>query len=147
MKLVVDANVFISALIGGKAAKLLFNPNFNLLTTEHTTWEVKKYFPQLASYSEKSPTQLLYLFELIPVRACQSKEYETYLPPAHLLIGDRDPFDVDILALTLKTGVPLWSNDSDFEQIDKITLLKTEDVMELARFLRVTNNNGDLNMP
>ena len=42
MKLVVDANIFISALIGGKAAALLFNPNFDLLTTERTTWEVKK---------------------------------------------------------------------------------------------------------
>jgi len=136
MKLVVDANVFISALIGGKAAKLLFNPNFNLLTTERTTWEVKKYLPQLASYSEKGPTQLLYLFELIPVRACQSKEYETFLPTAQLLIGDRDTFDVDILALTLKKGVPLWSNDSDFEQVDKITLLKTEDVIELVRFFK-----------
>jgi predicted nucleic acid-binding protein len=45
MKLVVDANIFISALIGGKAAELLFNPNFDLLTTERTTWEVKKYLP------------------------------------------------------------------------------------------------------
>jgi predicted nucleic acid-binding protein len=31
MKLVVDANVFISALVGGKAAELLFNPNLELL--------------------------------------------------------------------------------------------------------------------
>ena len=45
MKLVVDANIFISALTGGKAAELLFNPNFDLLTTERTTWEVKKYIP------------------------------------------------------------------------------------------------------
>ncbi len=51
MKLVVDANIFISALIGGKAAELLFNPNFDLLTAERTTWEVKKYLPQLAEYS------------------------------------------------------------------------------------------------
>lgn len=46
MKLVVDANIFISALIGGKAAELLFNPKFDLLTTERTTWEVKKYLIQ-----------------------------------------------------------------------------------------------------
>jgi predicted nucleic acid-binding protein len=46
MKLVVDANIFISALIGGKAAELLFNPNFDLFTTERTTWEVKKYLIQ-----------------------------------------------------------------------------------------------------
>jgi predicted nucleic acid-binding protein len=135
MKLVVDANIFISALIGGKAAELLFNPNFDLLTTERTTWEVKKYLPQLAEYTEDTSAHLLYLFELITVRACQSKEYETSLSTAQLLIGDRDPFDVDILALTLETGVPLWSNDADFEKIDEITLFKTEDVLELVRFL------------
>ena len=75
------------------------------------------------------------MFELIPVRALQSKEYETSLSTAQLLIGERDPFDVDILALTLKTGVPLWSNDSDFEKIDEITLFKTEDIVELVGFL------------
>ena len=117
MKLVVDANIFISALIGGKAAELLFNPNFELLTTERTTWEVKKYLPELAAHTEKSPADLLLLFELIPVRAYQSKEYETSLSTAQHLIGDRDPFDVDILALTLETGAPLWSNDSYFEGI------------------------------
>ena len=136
MKLVVDANVFISALMGGKAAELLFNPNFELLTTERTTWEVKKYLPQLAAYTEKSPADLLLLFELIPVRACQSKEYETSLSTAQDLIGDRDPFDVDILALTLETGAPLWSNDADFEEIEKITLFKTKDIIYLVRFFK-----------
>ena len=136
MKLVVDANVFISALIGGKAAELLFNPNFDLLTTERTTWEVNKYLPELAAYAEKSVENLLLLFELIPVRACQSKEYETSLSTAQHLIGDRDPFDVDILALTLETGSPLWSNDSDFEEIDKITLLKTKDIIDLVKFFK-----------
>ena len=135
MKLVVDANIFISALIGGKAAELFFNPNFDLLTTERTTWEVKKYIPQLAEYIEDTSAHLLYLFELIPVRACQSKEYESSLSTAQLLIGDRDPCDVDILALALEIGVPLWSNDADFEKIDEIILFKTEDIMELVGFL------------
>jgi len=141
MKLVVDANIFISALIGGKAAELLFNPNFDLLTTERTTWEVKKYIPQLAEYTENTSAHLLYLFELIPVRACQSKEYEASLEIAQLLIGDRDPYDVDILALTLETEAPLWSNDADFEKIDQIILLNTEDIMELIRFLNADKLN------
>ena len=136
MKLVVDANVFISALIGGRAAELLFNPNFELLTTERTTWEVKKYLAKLAAYTEKTPADLLLLFELVPVRACQSEEYEPSLSTAQNLIGDRDPFDVDILALALETGAPLWSNDSDFEEIVKITLYKTKDVMDLVEFLK-----------
>ncbi len=137
MKLVVDANVFISALIGGKAAELLFNPDFELITTERTTWEVKKYLPKLAEHADQTPSSLLLLFELIPVKACQSREYERSLSKAQNLIGNRDPFDVDILALTLETGAPLWSNDSDFEEIDKITLLKTKDVIDLVDFLKI----------
>ena len=87
-------------------------------------------------YTEKSPADLLLLFELIPVRACQSREYERSLSMAQDLIGNRDPFDVDILALTLETGAPLWSNDSDFEEIDKITLLKTRDIIDLVEFFK-----------
>ena len=137
MKLVLDANIFISALIGGKAAELLFNPNFDLLTTERTTWEVKKYIPQLAEYSEDTSAHLLFLFELIPVRACQSNEYEKSLSIARSIIGSRDPCDVDILALTLETRVPLWSNDADFENINEITLFKTEDIIELVKLFKV----------
>ena len=137
MKLVVDANVFISALVGGKAAELLFNPNFELVTTERTTWEVKKYLPKLAAHTDQTPPDLLLLFELIPVKAYQSREYESSLSRAQALIGNRDPFDIDILALTLKTGAPLWSNDSDFEKIDNITLLKTKDVIDLVGFLEI----------
>lgn len=137
MKLVVDANVFISALIGGKAGELLFNPNFELITAECTTWEVKKYLPELAAHTDQTPQNLLLLFELIPVKAYQSKDYENCLPRARDLIGNRDPFDIDILALTLKTRTPLWSNDSDFEGIDNIILLKTKDVIDLLTFLKI----------
>ena len=48
MKLVVDVNVFISALIGGKAAELLFNPDFELITTERTTFDKKGCFAKVS---------------------------------------------------------------------------------------------------
>ena len=31
------------------------------------------------------------------------------------IVEQRDPDDVEVLALTLRLGVPLWSNDRDFE--------------------------------
>lgn len=124
-------------IIGGKPAELLFNPDFELITTERTTWEVKKYLPKLAEHTDQTPSSLLLLFELIPVKACQSREYERSLSKAQNLIGNRDPFDVDILALTLETGAPLWSNDSHFEEIDKITLLKIKDIIDLVDFLKI----------
>ena len=42
---------------------------------------------------------------------------------------------VDILTLALESGVPLWSNETDFEEIDEITLFETKEVIELVRFL------------
>jgi len=41
------------------------------------------------------------------------------------------------LYLSLETGAPLLSNNSDFEEIDKITLLKTKDVINLVDFLKI----------
>jgi len=32
------------------------------------------------------------------------------------LIGERDPDDVDLLALALKLDIPIWTNDRDFEK-------------------------------
>lgn len=37
------------------------------------------------------------------------------LPQARKLIAQRDPDDVGVLALTIQSGLPLWSNDNDFE--------------------------------
>jgi predicted nucleic acid-binding protein len=31
-------------------------------------------------------------------------------------LGRRDPDDVDVLALALHAGVPVWSNDDDFRE-------------------------------
>jgi predicted nucleic acid-binding protein len=41
--------------------------------------------------------------------------YEKSIPEARRRIGRRDPDDVDILALALHAGIPVWSNDNDFE--------------------------------
>jgi predicted nucleic acid-binding protein len=41
--------------------------------------------------------------------------YATKVPEAQRRIGHRDSNDVEILALALHMGVPLWSNDNDFE--------------------------------
>jgi hypothetical protein len=51
--IVVDANVMLSALLGGYAAHLLVNPAAQFVTTERTTWEVKKYIPRVAGVADR----------------------------------------------------------------------------------------------
>jgi predicted nucleic acid-binding protein len=128
-RIVVDANILISALLGGKSGQIIFYPQFDFITTERTTWEVKRYIPRLAQKLRRSELELLETFEMLPITAYQERDYEDLLPKAHELIDARDPKDADILALALATGAPLWSEDRDFEDIAEITWLRTEEML------------------
>jgi len=51
----------------------------------------------------------------LPVTLLGREVYEKRIPEARRRIARRDPDDVEILALALHTGLPIWSNDNDFE--------------------------------
>jgi predicted nucleic acid-binding protein len=127
---VVGANILISALLGGKPHRILFDSRFHFITTERTTWEVKRYIPFLAKKLDLSELEILSAFESLPITAYQSRYYAEQLTKANTLIAIRDAKDVDILALALATGAPLWSQDRDFEHIEEIIWVTTEEMME-----------------
>lgn len=130
LRVVVDANILMSALLGGKPRRILFDSRFHFITTERTTWEVKRYIPFLAQKLGLAELEILSAFESLPITAYQSRDYEHQLPRAHELIAARDPKDVDVLALALATGAPLWSQDRDFEGIEEIIWVTTEEMLE-----------------
>jgi len=68
----VDANPLLSALRGGRARTMLFSGKFTLITTEHTTWEVKKYIPELSSQSGIPESDLFYAFDRLPKPVSQA---------------------------------------------------------------------------
>ncbi len=49
--IVVDANIVMSALLGGKPSAILFDHRFQFVTTEFTIKEVEKYLPRLEKKS------------------------------------------------------------------------------------------------
>jgi predicted nucleic acid-binding protein len=51
----------------------------------------------------------------LPVTVVDSSVYARSVSEARRRIGRRDPDDIDILALALHFGLPIWSNDNDFE--------------------------------
>ncbi|OGY43514.1 MAG: hypothetical protein A2729_01425 [Candidatus Buchananbacteria bacterium RIFCSPHIGHO2_01_FULL_39_14] len=125
LTIIVDANPIISALLGGFSRQILFNHNFNFITTYYTLNEVRKYIPYIAKKADVSEEYILSALELIPLKVYQNTEYSSFLPKAKVLITDQK--DVDILALALKFEYPLWSNDLHFENIPNIKLMKTKD--------------------
>jgi predicted nucleic acid-binding protein len=51
----------------------------------------------------------------LPVTAVNASVYARSVSEARRRIGRRDPDQIDILALALHFGLPIWSNDNDFE--------------------------------
>ena len=129
--LVVDANVLLSALLGGAAREVVFSGDFELYSTQHTLFEVEKYLPRMAEKLGQPVLDLFKEFQLLPVVACQPNRYDSHVEAADRLIGRRDPKDVQILALTLRLGCPIWTEDRDFENLPDVTVRKTADLLAL----------------
>ncbi len=118
MRLVADANVLLSAVIGGRARAVLDHPSITeVLTAEATHAEVQEYAAQLAVKKRLSQDIVLLAVASLPVELVARGAYEKSIPGAKRRIGHRDPDDVEVLALALHTGLPIWSNDSDFENV------------------------------
>lgn len=115
-KLVVDANPIISALLGGAALRVFWGPSLKeLVTTRFTINEILPYLPRLAKKISVPEALLRLELDLLPLTIYEKDSYQGQITEATKRIGDRDPKDVDVLALTLTLGCPLWSNDHDFE--------------------------------
>ncbi len=117
MRLVADANVLLAAVLGGRTKAVLQHPEIEeVLTAEVTLAEVQEYAVILARKRRLSLDTLLLAVAALPVTLVEANVYAAALPQARKLIAHRDPDDVDVLALVLQLGLPLWSNDNNFEE-------------------------------
>ena len=115
-KLVVDANPILATLLGGSARRIFFDTDITEFAVPGTVLdEVRAYLPELAEKLGASPALLEFQFDLLPLRLYPLRAYATAIPEARRRIAWRDPDDVNVLALTLRLDVPLWTNDRDFD--------------------------------
>jgi predicted nucleic acid-binding protein len=116
MKLAADANVLLSAVIGGRARLVLSHPEIDeVLTTATVFAEVEEYACVLGRKKKLALETLMLAVASLPVSIVAREIYAGSMPKARRQIGKRDPDDVELLALALHFKVPLWTNDNDFE--------------------------------
>jgi predicted nucleic acid-binding protein len=111
-----DANVLLSAVLGHAALRVFTQTDLSVLTTQGVLQEVREYLPLVANQYDMIPQALEGQLRLLAVRGCEPEEYAAKLETAKRVIARRDPDDVDLLALALALGVPVWSNDNDFKE-------------------------------
>lgn len=116
MRLVADANVLLSAVIGGKAKLVFEHPLVEaVFTAEPVYAEVEEYAGYLAKKKRIDLETVLLAVASLPVALVSPEAYRASMARARRMIGKRDPDDVDLLALALHMKLPLWSNDKDFD--------------------------------
>jgi predicted nucleic acid-binding protein len=116
VRLVADANVLLSAVIGGRAGLALRHDKIEQVFTPAAAYdELFEYLPSLAKKKRLELDTLLLACAALPVTVVERSEYEGKLSTARRRIGKRDPDDVDVLALALHLSVAVWSNDNDFD--------------------------------
>ena len=129
VKLAADANVLLSAVIGGRARLVFRHPKIQeILTTAHTFSEVEEYAPVLAERRGLPADVIILAVAALPIVIVDRARYAKKLPDALRRIGRRDPEDAELLALALQFKIPVWSNDKDFNSVN-VDLFTTGDIL------------------
>lgn len=131
---VADANVLLSVSLGHAAKKVFQNPGaVEVFVTDVAADEVREYLPELADKYHLDPAQVMRTFAVLPVEIVPESGYRAHLKEAERLMSVRDPDDAPNLALALERGLPIWSNDNDYDHTG-ITVYPTAVLLKILGF-------------
>ncbi len=133
MKLVVDANVVISALIASsKTRELIVTLEPELLTPEVVHVEIGNYEDLIVEKSGMDSKRVQQFMDLLfqYIETVPASEFHPYIEEAEEAIGDADPDDVLYVACALARNAGVWSDDSDFDEQDVLPVFTTGEVVE-----------------
>jgi len=133
MNIVVDTNIFISALIKDSTTRnSIVNSKDNLLFPEFEFNEIEEHKEEILEKSQLSENEFNSLFSnlLKYVQIVKTKEIINYKKQAFDIIGKIDEDDVIFIATALAYNASIWSDDTDFKKQDKIKILTTKEIVE-----------------
>ena len=134
MEVIIDANIFVAALLKkGATRKLLLNDELVLYTPEYVIEEI---FDHLQEFETKSHLSRISLEELVKVLIIESKmniipkdELRPFIKKADEITPDPD--DVMYFAAALKQNIGIWSNDKALQQQKTVKVYSTNDLIKL----------------
>lgn len=133
MKLVIDANVVISALIAdSKTRELIVTLEPDLLTPAFVHDEIENYEDLIVEKSGMKPDRVAQFIDLLfrYIDVVPASEFYPAIESANRAIGDTDPDDVLYLACAVATDAAIWSDDSDFDEQSLVDVYSTSDVID-----------------
>lgn len=131
MKLVVDTNVLLSALIADSVTRTLLGAvDVPLVAPVALKRELGEHSELVLEKSGLSEAELGELTERLfeHIEFVPDSELEAYRAEAADVLADIDPDDVIFLAAALAVGGGIWSDDRHFREQDLVPVVTTRDV-------------------
>ncbi len=135
MNVVVDTNIFISALIKeGFTRKMLVNSKHNFLFPEFEFEEIYNHKQEIIEKSHLSEIELdiLLLRLLKHVRIIPTEMIIKYYKDAKEIMKEIDEDDSIFIATALTFNCPIWSDDKHFQKQNSIKIYTTKDLFKLG---------------
>lgn len=132
MKLVVDANVVMSALIAdSRTRELLVTLESTLVTPEIVHDEIQDHEDLVAEKSEMESDRIQQFTDLLfdHVETIPARKFYQEIDRAEAAIGETDPDDVLYLACALGCAEGIWSDDTDFRELDLVPTFTTDEIV------------------
>jgi predicted nucleic acid-binding protein len=135
MKLVLDTNIIISALVkDGFTRDFLINQSQDLefCTPAHTLTEIIKYKEEICRKSKMNERGFYTLLEILfkYIRIINPVFYYNYLKKAKVLIEHSS--DAPFLACAIALDCSVWSDDKHFQKQKIVKILTTKDMVNLG---------------
>jgi predicted nucleic acid-binding protein len=135
MKLVLDTNILLSALIKDSTTrKIIVLSGWCFYYPAATFQEIQKYKWLVLQKSNINNSDYRRLIKEIlkKVKIVPEKDLEPYLKEARKVIGQVDLRDVPFVATALSiNNSMIWSNDNHFDKQNKVKVLKTKEISTL----------------
>jgi predicted nucleic acid-binding protein len=133
MSIVIDTNVFISALMkDGATRNILLHEKIEFISISFSEEEIRKYRELILKKSNLDEETLDNIFEQLKnkVTFLDDAIIGKYFEEAKKIMWDIDPKDTPFIAAALATQSDIWSNDKHFEKQDRIKVWKTKNLIE-----------------
>jgi predicted nucleic acid-binding protein len=139
MKLVIDTNILISALIKEATTReILLLPYLNFLLPEFAFEEITRHKDKICRFSGLTEYEVDLLLNMLLERIdiISAQKIKPYLKEARTIIGEIDETDIPFVAAALATNNDgIWSNDKDFDKIKRIKVWKTKEIIKYLKKL------------
>jgi putative PIN family toxin of toxin-antitoxin system len=129
MRLVVDTNIIISALLKESTVRsLIFEPRLELCTPEFVFEEIEEHMDMIKERSGLTEEEVSLTLSLISahIEVAPKEDFSHKMEDAEKVIGGIDEDDVPFVALALSfPNEGIWTNDKDFTRQGEVKVWDT----------------------